>query len=66
MMLYARLVYDINEDWSAYVSYTNIFQPQDKSAANGRYQLTKNFARQLFSCQAYASSRCNHAPVEQA
>ncbi|MCS2164675.1 ferric-rhodotorulic acid/ferric-coprogen receptor FhuE [Scandinavium manionii] len=34
---YAGLVYDINEDWSAYVSYTNIFQPQDKRDANGRY-----------------------------
>jgi outer-membrane receptor for ferric coprogen and ferric-rhodotorulic acid len=34
---YAGLVYDINEDWSAYASYTNIFQPQDKRDANGRY-----------------------------
>jgi outer membrane receptor for ferric coprogen and ferric-rhodotorulic acid len=30
---YAGLVYDINEDWSTYVSYTSIFQPQDKRDA---------------------------------
>ena len=30
-------MYDINEDWSTYVSYTSIFQPQDKRDANGRY-----------------------------
>jgi len=34
---YAGLVYDINEDWSTYVSYTEIFQPQDKRNASGRY-----------------------------
>jgi outer membrane receptor for ferric coprogen and ferric-rhodotorulic acid len=34
---YAGLVYDINEDWSTYVSYTSIFQPQDKRDASGRY-----------------------------
>ena len=34
---YAGLVYDINEAWSAYVSYTAIFQPQDKRDANGHY-----------------------------
>lgn len=34
---YAGLVYDINEDWSAYASYTEIFQPQDKRDASGRY-----------------------------
>lgn len=30
-------MYDINEDWSTYVSYTSIFQPQDKRDASGRY-----------------------------
>lgn len=34
---YAGLVYDINDTWSAYASYTTIFQPQDKRDANGRY-----------------------------
>ena len=34
---YAGLIYDINEDWSAYASYTEIFQPQDKRDASGRY-----------------------------
>ena len=30
-------MYDINKDWSTYVSYTSIFQPQDKRNASGRY-----------------------------
>ncbi|MGZ0753133.1 ferric-rhodotorulic acid/ferric-coprogen receptor FhuE [Kluyvera sichuanensis] len=34
---YAGLVYDINDTWSAYASYTTIFQPQDKRDASGRY-----------------------------
>lgn len=34
---YAGLVYDIDETWSAYASYTSIFQPQDKRDASGRY-----------------------------
>ncbi|AOU95049.1 ferric-rhodotorulic acid outer membrane transporter [Achromobacter ruhlandii] len=34
---YAGLVYDINSTYSAYVSYTDIFQPQDYRDRNGNY-----------------------------
>ena len=34
---YAGLVYDINDTWSAYASYTSIFQPVQNRDANGRY-----------------------------
>lgn len=34
---YAGLVYDINDAWSAYMSYTSIFQPQDKRDIQGRF-----------------------------
>jgi outer membrane receptor for ferric coprogen and ferric-rhodotorulic acid len=34
---YAGLVYDINDTFSAYTSYTDIFQPQQKRDFNGDY-----------------------------
>ncbi|PIJ50328.1 ferric-rhodotorulic acid/ferric-coprogen receptor FhuE [Erwinia sp. OLTSP20] len=34
---YAGLVYDINDTYSAYVSYTSIFQPQTRRDGNGQY-----------------------------
>lgn len=34
---YGGLVYDINDTWSAYASYTSIFQPQTKRTGNGQY-----------------------------
>ncbi|MBW9400933.1 ferric-rhodotorulic acid/ferric-coprogen receptor FhuE [Leclercia sp. EC_58] len=34
---YAGLVYDINDNWSAYASYTSIFQPQNYRDSSGRY-----------------------------
>lgn len=34
---YAGLVYDINDTYSAYVSYTSIFKPQTYRNANGAY-----------------------------
>ncbi|WP_017348261.1 ferric-rhodotorulic acid/ferric-coprogen receptor FhuE [Pantoea sp. A4] len=34
---YGGLVYDINDTWSAYASYTSIFQPQTYRDANGHY-----------------------------
>ncbi|WP_416260378.1 ferric-rhodotorulic acid/ferric-coprogen receptor FhuE [Gibbsiella quercinecans] len=34
---YAGLVYDINDIWSAYASYTSIFQPQTYRDASGHY-----------------------------
>ncbi|PLR30828.1 ferric-rhodotorulic acid/ferric-coprogen receptor FhuE [Chimaeribacter californicus] len=34
---YAGLVYDINDTWSAYASYTSIFQPQTVRDSGGRY-----------------------------
>ncbi|MEA9794787.1 ferric-rhodotorulic acid/ferric-coprogen receptor FhuE [Xanthomonas campestris pv. raphani] len=34
---YAGLVYDINDVWSTYVSYTEIFNPQTLRDANGGY-----------------------------
>lgn len=34
---YAGLIYDINDVYSAYVSYTNIFNPQDYQDKNGNY-----------------------------
>lgn len=37
MTPYAGLVYDINDTWSAYTSYTSIFQPTDKRDVNGDY-----------------------------
>lgn len=37
MTPYAGLVYDIDETWSAYASYTSIFQPQTWRDRDGRY-----------------------------
>ncbi|WP_230492497.1 ferric-rhodotorulic acid/ferric-coprogen receptor FhuE [Martelella alba] len=34
---YGGLVYDINDAWSAFASYTSIFQPQTNRDRNGRY-----------------------------
>ena len=34
---YAGVVYDINDTFSAYTSYTDIFQPQQKRDLNGKY-----------------------------
>ncbi|ELY2497672.1 ferric-rhodotorulic acid/ferric-coprogen receptor FhuE [Cronobacter muytjensii] len=34
---YAGLVYDINDNWSAYTSYTSIFQPQNYRDSSGKY-----------------------------
>lgn len=34
---YAGLVYDINDTWSAYASYTSIFKPQTYRNASGAY-----------------------------
>ena len=34
---YAGLVYDINETYSAYASYTDIFRPQQNRDINGKY-----------------------------
>lgn len=34
---YGGLVYDIDDTWSAYASYTSIFQPQTKRDASGQY-----------------------------
>lgn len=34
---YAGLVYDINDSWSAYTSYTSVFQPQNKRDSSGKY-----------------------------
>ena len=34
---YAGLVYDINDNWSTYASYTSIFQPQNKRDRGGKY-----------------------------
>ncbi|MEZ0582212.1 ferric-rhodotorulic acid/ferric-coprogen receptor FhuE [Erwinia sp. STN24] len=34
---YGGLVYDINENWSAYGSYTSVFQPQTYRDINGSY-----------------------------
>lgn len=34
---YAGLVYDINDNWSAYASYTSIFQPQSYRDIDGKY-----------------------------
>lgn len=34
---YAWLVYDIDENWSAYASYTSIFQPQNYRDSSGKY-----------------------------
>ena len=34
---YAGLVYDINDNWSTYASYTSIFQPQNKRDSGGKY-----------------------------
>lgn len=34
---YAGLIYDINDVYSAYVSYTNIFNPQDYQDSNGNH-----------------------------
>ncbi|KJV26564.1 ferric-rhodotorulic acid/ferric-coprogen receptor FhuE [Pantoea sp. SM3] len=34
---YAGLVYDINDTWSAYASYTSIFQPQTYRDSTGHY-----------------------------
>jgi len=34
---YAGLVYDFNKNWSGYVSYTDIFKPQNNKTASGDY-----------------------------
>ncbi len=34
---YAGLVFDINENWSTYASYTSIFQPQNDKDSSGKY-----------------------------
>ncbi|WP_404230049.1 ferric-rhodotorulic acid/ferric-coprogen receptor FhuE [Acinetobacter venetianus] len=34
---YAGLIYDINQNYSAYASYTSIFQPQDQRDFNNNY-----------------------------
>jgi len=34
---YVGLIYNLNENHSVYVSYTDIFKPQDKRDANGNY-----------------------------
>ncbi|MEX3776635.1 TonB-dependent siderophore receptor [Pseudomonas sp. MYb118] len=34
---YLGLVYDLNENWSAYASYTTIFKPQSNKTASGSY-----------------------------
>lgn len=34
---YAGMVYDINDTWSAYASYTSIFQPQTYRDSSGHY-----------------------------
>lgn len=34
---YAGLIYDINDTYSVYASYTSIFQPQSETDANGNY-----------------------------
>lgn len=34
---YAGLVYDIDDNWSTYASYTSIFQPQNKRDSYGKY-----------------------------
>ncbi|MCS2148003.1 ferric-rhodotorulic acid/ferric-coprogen receptor FhuE [Scandinavium manionii] len=34
---YGGLVYDIDDTWSAYASYTSIFQPQTKRDSSGQY-----------------------------
>ena len=34
---YGGLVYDINDTWSAYASYTSIFQPQTYRDSSGKY-----------------------------
>ncbi|QVM93734.1 TonB-dependent siderophore receptor [Pseudomonas entomophila] len=34
---YMGLVYDLNENWSAYASYTTIFKPQSKQDVSGGY-----------------------------
>ncbi len=34
---YAGLIFDINDNWSAYASYTSIFQPQDYRDSSGKY-----------------------------
>lgn len=34
---YAGLVFDINDNWSTYASYTSIFQPQNYRDSSGKY-----------------------------
>lgn len=34
---YLGLIYDLNENWSAYASYTTIFKPQDRQRFDGTY-----------------------------
>ncbi|WP_333498564.1 ferric-rhodotorulic acid/ferric-coprogen receptor FhuE [Kluyvera sp. CHPC 1.2972] len=34
---YAGLVFDINDNWSTYASYTSIFQPQNDKDSSGKY-----------------------------
>ncbi len=33
---YGGLIYDLNEDWSAYASYSDIFKPQNEVSADGK------------------------------
>lgn len=37
LMPYAGVVYDLNDTWSAYASYTSIFQPQTYRDSTGHY-----------------------------
>lgn len=49
---YAGLVYDINDTWSAYASYTSVFQPQTYRDISGSYlspQVGKNYEAGLKS-----------------
>lgn len=34
---YAGIVYDLNEEWSVYASYTDIFKPQNSQGPDGEY-----------------------------
>ncbi|WP_211249641.1 TonB-dependent siderophore receptor [Microvirgula aerodenitrificans] len=34
---YLGVVYDLNDNWSVYTSYTNIFKPQDSKDSSGQY-----------------------------
>lgn len=34
---YGGIIWDFYDNWSAYASYTSVFQPQDKQSASGRF-----------------------------